>query len=81
MREGKFKFSPARRKEILKRDSNKKRSLTIASPREKIVQKALQVVMEAIWEQDFTDSSHGFRSGRGVHSALSQLYYGGQSYV
>ena len=79
--EGKFNFSPARRKDISKRNSTKKRTLTIASPREKIVQKALQVVMEAIWEPEFTESSHGFRPGRGVHSALSQLYYGGQTFI
>lgn len=81
IREGKFNFSPARRKDISKRNSTKKRTLTIASPREKIVQKALQVVMEAIWEPEFTESSHGFRPGRGVHSALSQLYYGGQTFI
>lgn len=41
----------------------------IASPREKIVQKALQLVLEAIWEERFLDSSHGFRPGRSCHSA------------
>ena len=81
IREGKFNFSPARRRDISKRDSTKKRALTIASPREKIVQKALQVVLEAIWEPEFANSSHGFRPGRGVHSALSQLYYGGQTFI
>ena len=48
IKEGKFNFTPARRKDISKHNSKKKRTLTIAPPREKIVQKALQVIMEAI---------------------------------
>ena len=80
LRNGKFDFKPSRRVEIPKPNSNKKRPLTIASPRDKIVQKAFQIIIEAIWENQFLDSSHGFRPGRSVHTALSQIYVGGQNF-
>lgn len=45
---GKFKFSPARRVMIPKSGKKQLRPLSIANPREKIVQKAITVVLEAI---------------------------------
>jgi group II intron reverse transcriptase/maturase len=67
---GKFQFSPARRKNIPKPGKKTTRPLGIASPREKVVQKAVQLVFEAIWEPEFLQNSHGFRPGRGNHTAL-----------
>ena len=81
IKSGKFEFKHSRRIEIPKANSDKMRPLTIASPRDKIVQKALQVIFEAIWEDEFLDSSHGFRPRRSVHSALAQIYWGGQNFV
>jgi retron-type reverse transcriptase len=46
--QGKYEFGPARRISIKKRGNKGERNLRIASPREKIVQKALQIVLEAI---------------------------------
>eukprot|EP00245_Coleochaete_scutata_P009481 TRINITY_DN3129_c0_g3_i2.p1 TRINITY_DN3129_c0_g3~~TRINITY_DN3129_c0_g3_i2.p1 ORF type:complete len:622 (+),score=-69.83 TRINITY_DN3129_c0_g3_i2:204-1868(+) len=77
LKKGQFEFSPARRVQIPKPGKTEKRPLGIASPREKIVQKALQVVLEAIWEPMFLDSSHGFRPKRSCHSALKTLYLKG----
>lgn len=48
LKTGKFDFSVSRRIEIPKANSNKMRPLTIAFPRDKIVQKALQVILEAV---------------------------------
>lgn len=76
-----FRFSPARRIEIPKANSTKLRPLTIATPREKIVQKGIQLIFQAIWEKKFLDSSHGFRPNRSVHSALKALYLKGQTYT
>lgn len=46
----------------------------IASPRDnQIVEKALTVILEAIWEKEFSDSSHGFRPRKSVQSALAQI--------
>ena len=74
-----FNFSPARRKYIEKPGKTDKRPLGITSPRQKIVQKALQMVIEAIYEPEFFDCSHGFRPGRSCHSALKQLQLGNNS--
>nr|YP_010836056.1 hypothetical protein QLP54_mgp10 [Phyllosticta yuccae]WGC90071.1 hypothetical protein [Phyllosticta yuccae] len=79
LKTGIFDFKP--RVEIPKPNSDKKRPLTIAAPRDKVVQKALQVIIEAIWEDIFHDCSHGFRPGRSVHSALAQIYYGGSNFI
>jgi len=69
---GSFNFTPARR--VLIPKPGKKRSLGVGSPREKIVQKGLQVILEAIYEPMFLDCSHGFRPDRSTHSALRTLY-------
>jgi len=75
IKEGRFKFSPAR--QILIPKPNKPgetRPLLIASPREKIVQKALQVLLNAIFEPHFSKSSFGFRPGRSLINALNRLH-------
>jgi len=73
--EGRFKFSPAR--QILIPKPNKPgefRPLLIASPREKIVQKALQVIMNAIFDPHFSKSSYGFRPGKSLINALDKIH-------
>jgi group II intron reverse transcriptase/maturase len=72
---GKFNFTPTRRIMIPKGTGKAgERPLSIANPREKIVQKAIALVLEMIFEPLFLDNSHGFRPNRGVHSALKQLH-------
>jgi group II intron reverse transcriptase/maturase len=73
--EGRFKFSPARL--IQNPKPNKPgefRPLLIANPREKIVQKALQVLMNAIFDPHFSKSSCGFRPGRSLINALNRIH-------
>lgn len=71
---GKYKFNPSRRKLITKpNDPSSKRPLDIANPREKVVQKAVQMVLEAIFEPTFLNESHGFRPNRGNHTALYHI--------
>lgn len=70
---GKYKFKAARRVYIPKKGTNKKRPLTISSPRDKVVQQAMYLVLSAIYEPSFSDTSHGSRPGRGTHTALKSI--------
>jgi retron-type reverse transcriptase len=70
IRTGKFSFAPARR--ILIPKSKGKRPLTMAAPREKIVQMAIAMVLEAIYNPSFSPNSL-FRPNMGVHTALRQV--------
>jgi group II intron reverse transcriptase/maturase len=59
---------------IPKPGKKEKRPLGVGAPREKIVQKGIQIILEAIYEPKFLDCSHGFRPGRSTHSALKLLH-------
>ena len=54
----------------------RERPLGIAALEDKIVQRALVEVLNAIWEEDFLGFSYGFRPGRGQHDALDALAVG-----
>ena len=81
LKAGKYKFKPARRVYIPKpgkknSDGSKKfRPLTISGPRDKIVQQAIYLILNAIYEPSFLDVSHGSRPNRGNHSALEFLKF------
>lgn len=67
-----FQFSPGRRVDIPK-TSGGTRPLTVASPMDKIVQEAMRIILEGIYEPLFQDSSHGFRPNRSCHTALRSI--------
>lgn len=68
----KFEFTPGRRT-IIPKAKGGSRPLTIASPRDKLVPEAIRMILEAIYEPSFSESSHGFRTGKGCHSALKEV--------
>jgi group II intron reverse transcriptase/maturase len=70
---GVIKFSPVRRVLIPKPGKFALRPLGVSSPREKIIQKAIHLVLTAIFEEVFLDCSHGSRPNRSCHSALKHL--------
>lgn len=76
MRSEAFRFSRARRVHIPKANGGK-RPLGIASPKDKVVQEVMRMILEAIYESPhgptFTDTSHGFRPNRGCHTALKSI--------
>lgn len=67
-----FKFAPYRRIRIPKANGGY-RPLTMASPRDKIVQEAIRIILQVIFEPTFLNVSHGFRTNRSCHSALKYI--------
>ena len=76
---GKFSFKPVRRTYIPKKGkfnidgSPKLRTLTISSPRDKIVHQATYFILNAIYDQSFFDFSYGSCPNKGTHTALKQI--------
>ena len=55
------------------KDGGKKRPIGITEFEDKIVQKAVAMLLGAVYEQDFYDYSHGFREGHSAHQALHEI--------
>jgi RNA-directed DNA polymerase len=63
----------ARKKEIPKEGSNKVRTLSIPCIRDRVVQGALKLIMEPIFEADFQPGSYGYRPKRSAHQAVIRV--------
>jgi hypothetical protein len=68
-----YKPRPTKRVMIPKADRKRLRPLGISSTKDKVVQMALKMVMEPMFEPTFNAQSHGFRPKRSCHSALKEI--------
>ena len=75
LRDGTYKPRPYRRREIPK-EGGKVRVISIPAIRDRVVQGALRLILEPIFEADFSDSSYGARPGRSAHQAIERVRAG-----
>jgi len=73
---GTYQPMPARKKEIPKDGGTKVRVLSIPSIRDRVVQGALKLILEPIFEADFQPGSYGYRPKRTAHEAINRVAQG-----
>jgi RNA-directed DNA polymerase len=71
---GAYRAPPVRRMHIPKGTGTETRPIGIPTFEDKVLQRAVVMVLEAVYEQDFLDCSYGFRPGRSAHQALDALW-------
>jgi RNA-directed DNA polymerase len=75
VKDGTFRPVPVRQRLIPKPGTTKFRRLGIPTVRDRVVQAALKLVLEPIFEADFDPGSYGFRPGRRAHDAIAEARY------
>lgn len=71
LRQERYRWTPVRR-EYMPKDKGKLRGLGLPVWSDKLLQEVLRLLLEAFYEPQFSQYSHGFRPGRGCHTALRE---------
>ena len=74
LKTGTYKAPPVKRKHIPKGTGSETRPIGIPTFEDKIVQRAVVMLLEPIYEHDFHDGSYGFRPKRSAHQALAEVW-------
>jgi len=75
LQSGRYHAPPVLRVHLPKADG-RTRPIGIPTFEDKVLQRAVSMVLEAVYEQEFLDCSYGFRPGRSAHDALETLWRG-----